>query len=297
MSRIPGSEEWDAAVVSARVDFLVMCARRARELAGIMSRPRSEAPGRNPPRPRDEASFEPGAAHESWADAAALAFCTDGTATGLGFLRETVETGYWNSSGLVSLTREALFGALTGTLLVRVFANEIELRVGRSEAFRFHVHELGTAIELARALPILVFASALSGRLDFYAPILEAREGGGISRVVRLAALESPELSVLGLFDYGERRSEDFSPSVDSARAALLQMEERWETRLAMMRRDAYHWSRARSRTELIDWRLLAIHVALRRHAQADAAGSVPGPASAFLRDLAREIDELTPIG
>jgi hypothetical protein len=73
-------------------------------------------------------------------------------------------------------------------------------------------------------------------------------------------------------------------------------MERNYEDRMQFTRSDEPHWEALRARAGLIDWRLLAIHVALIRRDRLNASGDFPAmyETASFIRGLAMEIVEYT---
>lgn len=280
MSRIPGSEKWSSDLVRGRIEFLVDCAKGARRLSQFMTRRRGETEA------VVEQAAEISGAAECWSDAAALAFASNHTAEGLLYLARAAVVSDLRRCSLPELARSAFFGSLAGYLNVRLSADGIRIlprsenRLYPDEISRPWSAELGTAIQIARSLPVLALAAAVSGNPFEPEISFDGKGEGSLSRSTLLAAFAAPDFRAL-------------RQASDSARAAIREMEETWELRLTMMREDTYHWERARARTELIDWRLLAVHVALLRRGSSGSADESPGPATAYLRDLAGEIHKM----
>jgi hypothetical protein len=112
-----------------------------------------------------------------------------------------------------------------------------------------------------------------------------------------LAAFAAPEFAVLGLFGIsrqGNRFSIAHNPpdSMLGGQSALLEMERNYEDRIQFESIDKSHWGALRVHGGLIDWRLLAIHVALIRRERLDAISELPTmfETSKFIRELAGEI-------
>lgn len=298
MSILPGTESWSEAALRSRITFLEACSARARELSSIL--------GRNPPEDREPADDFPTERSpielgdnrgvvDSLSEAAELSFCRGTTKRGLDYLRQAILVSPLRFIDFATLTRISVYAVLTGFGRVEVSPDNIRLTIPNAV---FEWDQIGTTHQIAQSLPILVMAALASGSAKDYASILfHANERSPFSPTVKLAATASQEFALLGLFSLSRRGSgflfhEELSErDYGIALGSLLEMEREYESRVQLMRNDLFHWKDLRARAELIDWRLLTLHVALIRRGRIRAISPTkPDPAPAFIRNLADEI-------
>lgn len=210
-------------------------------------------------------------------EAAELAFATDRTSDGtdllLSALRRMIEMPvvHW------PVTRVALAGAVLGEVQTSLTVDGVTLHQVRRYGGPAMVPWQMDAHSVARVAGPLVCAAIASGDPMFRLPILGAGvppiAGGwsGAARMARLALTMSPELDTLPAF--GVARSDDGTLLFDadrageqrgSAIAALIALHQRYAARLRLLASDEMRWGTLRLGAPLLDWPLLALHVALR---------------------------------
>jgi hypothetical protein len=303
MSILPGTESWSKEALLSRIDFLMTCAHRARDLSIMLGRNGTEAQESPEGIFLGESTVGSGeipSIVDSLSEAAELSFCEDMTGRGLGYLREAVQMSMLQVpfTSLATLTRISVCAAVLGSARVYVSSDGITVRVANADSMKGAWGQLGTTEQIARSLPILVLAALASGPAKTCAPILFNSVEDDRTSMAWLAALASPEFTALGLLGFSRQRGsisfreEGSESSWVSAEGSLIQMERSYESRVQLMQRDSYHWAALRARAELIDWRLLVLHVALIRRKPFRPLEILPkpGPAAAFIRDLAREM-------
>jgi hypothetical protein len=305
MRQLPGAQ-WSEETVTNRLRFLLNCAENVRELTTLLGSRQRETRERpaEPRRGEGPTDAENANIADCFSEAAEIAFSTDRLEIGLDRLRSAIGAVDASRSDVISLARAALYSALVNDGAIRISTTGLQITLLNQERADRPWTQLGNMRQIAQALPILVTAALLRGSADELAPILFPDEVENDARMLRtmLAAFAAPEFAVLGLFGIS-RRGSRFSIAYDNppdsmlgGQSALLEMERNYEDRIQFERSDESHWEALRVHGGLIEWRLLAIHVALVRRERLDAINELPAmfETSEFIRALAREIAQIS---
>ena len=299
MARLPLTESWSGDLIGARLEFLARAARTRVDLPppDVEPRPAGEQrPGRHPEPPASElVDVRP------VFGAADLALATGHTARALIFLREVTDA-------ILSRRPDshpcdaALPGAVALSVSTKLAPDRIWLATVHDRPKPWSVPPppmTSAGLELMRDLMCAQVASSGSGSL----PDAVQLAGGGAPLPLAQLQPVSGALRVLAVDDAppgSDTRAADFA----LAGAALASMTLAWASDLALQAHDEHHWSEARYRGSLIDYRRLALELALLRRrerarytgefldwrARQPPPGGLPGEIERYVIALAQEI-------
>jgi hypothetical protein len=218
-----------------------------------------------------------------------------------------------------STHRVAVLGAITGRITTSLYFQppqewiqgipEFSVAIALHDEMdgrRLDTKLQASAAVLQRTLGGLISSSVASGEptetLGLFvtpAPPL-SRDGRKVFEI----AMSTMEVDTLPLFNLVRHQNGMFEsryaevPSVGSL-GAFIALGQRYAARLRLVAVDHERWARARSRVPLIDWSLLALHVAKQRRLRVpleqfdsviQAAGGGAGELHRFLSDIAQQV-------